>query len=208
TAELLTQKERWAAREAQLLDQLKASKEEIKELKYASTYVEPLRSIDIEEPKDEKEELLTAKEKRIQELADEKIQLEHLNSALTTRLDESTTLVERLRTANEQLKNMNRTLMEDTESYQVLLQQKPLAVEADMSLDRIPPQKNGSLKESLSGSAGSPAPSGGSLMEEMARSPGGVEMDKAQKRITVTHVLGLSYLPQNSKTKSAASPST
>ncbi|KAJ3294911.1 hypothetical protein HK104_003189 [Borealophlyctis nickersoniae] len=130
-ADIELEKEAFRDRENQLLEQIKAAKRENRDLKSLGAVKEVelqsarnLSDAKSENSAQELQNLLAAKDKQVALLSEQIVQLNQLNNVLTSRITSHAEEIRALKDANRQLSSANQNLMEEAESYQLLLQQQ------------------------------------------------------------------------------------
>ncbi|KAJ3070002.1 hypothetical protein HK102_006785, partial [Quaeritorhiza haematococci] len=125
----------WMRMEEVLREQVKTSMAKTREAKRKSLHQEQLQSVMNEQPPPLPEISETTRprsprgEPKIIALQEEIDKINRLNMDLTSKLEEQILTLHHLSTENDQLKQMNQSLMDETESYQILLQQQTMSGE-------------------------------------------------------------------------------
>ncbi|KAJ3039302.1 hypothetical protein HK097_002869 [Rhizophlyctis rosea] len=127
-AEAEAAKEAFRVREAQLLEQIKNTKKQNRDLKSLSSMLETEAHNKPDSSIDEAgvQQLVAAKDRQVAAYAEQVEQLTKLNDTLNSQLRSQTREIDSLQSANEQLESVNQVLMEENESYQLLLQDKTM----------------------------------------------------------------------------------
>ncbi|KAJ3031849.1 hypothetical protein HDV00_008105 [Rhizophlyctis rosea] len=122
-------KEAFRGRESQLLEQVKNTKKQNRDLKSISSLMETeILNHKADNTTDGAglQQIISAKDRQMTVLGEQLEQLNKLNDVLNSQLSSQSRELESLQAANEQLESVNLVLMEENESYQLLLQDKTM----------------------------------------------------------------------------------